>query len=92
MEEKNPYKYGTVEYFQWEAEREMKYRNSEAGKREQHERQEDRWEKAARKRGWHYTRKPYVSALDRQQAAEHEKQEEIARLKERLAELEGTNK
>lgn len=79
----------TVEDYRRATEEELAYRQTEAYQREQWEREQDRWERKAKKEGWHYTRKPFIGALERQQQEEIAKQREIAELKERLAKLEG---
>ena len=79
----------TVEDYRKATEEELAYRQTEAYQREQWEREQDRWERKAKKEGWHYTRKPFIGALERQQQEEIAKQREIAELKERLAKLEG---
>lgn len=67
---------------------EREYLKSEQHEREAHEQYEDLWEQKAKREGWKYTRKPFVSAADRQRMAEEAKQQEIAYLKEKLAKLE----
>lgn len=79
----------TVQDYAAETAKEMEYRQSEEYQRKQWEADQDRWEAKARKEGWHFTRRPFVGALERQQQAELAKQREIAELKERLAKLEG---
>ena len=64
------------------------YLESEQCQRDEWERYQDLWERSFAKKGLHYQRKPFVSALQRQQAAEQTKQEEIAYLRERLHALE----
>ncbi|GEM_PF-5717987 len=78
----------TLKDFQKQAQEEMDYRKTDAYHREQWERQQDQWERKAKKEGWTYHRKPFIGALERQQQAEQAKLREIAELKERLATLE----
>ncbi len=66
------------------------YKESEQYKRDCWEHHQDMWEKKAKKEGWHYTRQPYVSALDKEKQAEQAKQEEMAALRLRLKELENS--
>lgn len=68
---------------------EKEYKESEQYKRDVWEHHQDLWERKAKKEGWNYTRKPYVSALDRQKMQEQEKQQEIAFLEEKLKALKG---
>lgn len=65
------------------------YLQSEAYQRESWEKYQDLWEQKAKKEGWHYTRKPFVSAADRQRVAEQSRQQEIAYLEEKLKALKG---
>lgn len=65
------------------------YLASESYQRDQWEKYQDLWEEKARKEGWHYTRKPFVSTLQKQQTAEQEKKEKIAFLEEQLKALKG---
>lgn len=65
------------------------YQESEQYLRDQWNAQEERWRKKAEKEGWQYTPKPFVSALQRQQAEEQATRQEIAYLKEKLAKLTG---
>ena len=65
-----------------------KYLASEEYERDQWEANEERWAKKAAKEGWHYTKKPFVTALDRQRAEENARKQEIAYLKEKIAQLE----
>ncbi|MBQ8153818.1 MAG: hypothetical protein IJ069_09095 [Prevotella sp.] len=67
----------------------MDYLESEDYERDCWEKNEDMWEQKARKEGWHYTRKPFVSALDRQEAADQRKAQKIAELEEKLRILKG---
>lgn len=67
------------------------YLKSEEYKREVWEKDQDRWEAKARREGWHYTRRPFVGALERQQQADQARLREIAELKERLAKLESVS-
>lgn len=69
----------------------LDYMESEEYKREMWEHQQDQWEKKAQKEGWHYQRKPFVSALDRQAAANQRKKEQIAELEEKLRLLKEDN-
>ncbi len=69
----------------------LDYMESEEYKREMWEHQQDQWEKKAKKEGWHYIRKPFVSALDRQEAADQRKKEQIAELEEKLRLLKEDN-
>ena len=78
----------TVSDYAAETAKEMEYRQSEEYQRKQWEAEQDRWEAKARREGWHFTRRPFVGALERQQQAELARQREIAELKERLAKLE----
>lgn len=65
------------------------YLQSEAYQRESWEKYQDLWEQKAKKEGWHYTRKPFVSAADRQRVAEQSRQQEIAYLEEKIRALKG---
>ena len=78
----------SAELEQADKEREA-YLQSEQYQREQWEKYQDLWEEKARKEGWHYSRKPFIGALERLQQEEIARQREIAELKERLAKLEG---
>ena len=64
------------------------YLESEQYLRDQWEAQENRWAEKATREGWSYEKKPFVSALQRQQAEEQAIRQEVAYLKEKLAELE----
>lgn len=78
---------------QWMADLERKkkeqldYMNSEEYKRKMWESQQDQWEKKAKKEGWHYERKPYVSESQVQAQKEQDRQNKIASLKAELREL-----
>lgn len=87
LRESQPTPKTVQDYAQATAE-EMAYRQSEEYQRKQWEADQDRWEAKAKKEGWHYSRRPFIGALERQQQAELAKQREIAELKERLAKLE----
>ena len=63
------------------------YLQSEQHERDIWEQQQDLWEAKAKKEGWHYTRKPFIGALERQQIAEAEKKRQIAELEEKLKSL-----
>ncbi len=63
------------------------YLQSEQHERDIWEHQQDLWEAKAKKEGWHYTRKPFIGALERQQIAEAEKKRQIAELEEKLKSL-----
>lgn len=63
------------------------YLQSEQAKRDAHEHYMGLWETKAKKEGWKFTREPFVSALERKQMAEKEKQEKIAFLEEQLKAL-----
>lgn len=65
------------------------YLQSEAYQRESWEKYQDLWEQKAKKEGWHYTRKPFVSAADRQRVAEQSRQQEIAYFEEKIKALKG---
>lgn len=67
------------------------YLKSEEYKREVWEKDQDQWEAKARREGWHYTRRPFDGALERQQQADQARLREIAELKERLAKLESVS-
>lgn len=72
------------------AQKEMdEYLNSEQYERDKWEKYEDYWEAKARKEGWTYTRKPFVSALQRQAANDLKTREEIAHLEEKIRMLKG---
>lgn len=73
-----------------QAQRERKaYLESEQYLKDQWEAQENRWAKKAAREGWCYTKRPFVSSLQRQQRAEGEKKEKIAFLEEQLKALKG---
>lgn len=57
---------------------------TEERKRHIHEQAEKRWAAKAKKEGWQYTSKPYVSEAERQAAARRER---IAALKAELKQL-----
>lgn len=65
------------------------YLQSELYERDLWEHQQDLWEKKAKREGRTYQRKPFVSALEKQQQAEKAKQEEIAFLEAKLKALKG---
>lgn len=65
------------------------YLQSEQHERDIWEQQQDLWEAKAKKEGWHYTRQPFIGALERKQMAEAEKQRQIAELEEKLKALKG---
>lgn len=92
-EELKTYQQEQIANRQAELERSQKeheeYLASEQYQRDQWEAQQDRWEAKARKEGWHYTRQPFISSLQRQQMAEGEKKEKIAFLEEQLKLLKG---
>ncbi len=67
------------------------YYLSEQYQRDMWEAAQDRWEKKAKKEGWHYERKPFISAADRKRIAEQTKEQEIAFLEEKLKSLKGEN-
>ncbi len=64
------------------------YLDSEEFERDQWEKYEDLWEAKAKKEGWTYIRKPFITAEERKRRADEAKQREIARLREKLAQLE----
>ncbi|MCR4582241.1 MAG: hypothetical protein K5764_01615 [Prevotella sp.] len=64
------------------------YLESEQYLKDQWDANEERWAKKAAREGWHYEPKPFVSALQRQQAEEQATRQEIAYLKEKLEKLE----
>lgn len=64
------------------------YLESEQYLKDQWDANEERWAKKAAREGWHYEPKPFVSALQRQQAEEQATKQEIAFLKEKIAKLE----
>ena len=64
------------------------YLQSEKYQKDLWESGQDYWERKAKKEGWTYTRKPFVSAADRQRMEQEAKEQEIAFLKEKLAALE----
>lgn len=64
------------------------YLESEQYLKDQWEASEQRWAQKAAKEGWNYQKRPFVSALQRQQAEEQATRQEIAYLKEKLAKLE----
>lgn len=63
------------------------YLQSEQYQRDCWEHYQDHWEQKAKKEGWTYERKPFVSAADRQRMAEQAKQQEIAFLQEKIKAL-----
>ena len=65
------------------------YLQSEQYQRDMWEHYQDLWEKKAKKGGYTYERKPFISAADRQRIAEQTKQQEIAFLEEKLKALKG---
>ncbi len=79
----------TVSDYAAETAKEMAYRQSEEYNRKQWEAEQDRWEAKAKKEGWHYSRRPFIGALERAQQAEEAKQRRIAELREELERLEG---
>ena len=64
------------------------YLQSEQYQRDIWEHQQDLWAKKAKKEGWNYERKPFISAYEKQQQEQHAKQAEIAFLKAKLKALE----
>ncbi len=64
------------------------YQESEQYLKDQWDFNEERWAKKAAREGWCYQKKPFISALQRQQAEEQATRQEIAYLKEKLAKLE----
>ncbi len=67
------------------------YQQSERYLKDQWDAQEERWAKKAAREGWHYEARPFVSALQRQQAERQATEQEIAFLREKLATLEAKN-
>lgn len=65
------------------------YLESEQYQRDVWEAGQDAWEQKAKKEGWAYTRKPFISAADRQRMVQQTKEQEIAYLQEKLAALKG---
>ena len=65
------------------------YLESEEYERELWNAKEERWAKSYAKKGLHYEKKPFISALQRKQMQEQAKQEEIAHLEEKLKALKG---
>lgn len=63
------------------------YLASEQYQRDLWEHNQDLWEKKAKKEGWTYTRKPFISAADRKRIAQQTKEQEIAYLEEKIASL-----
>ena len=63
------------------------YRNSEQCKRDSWEHYQKVRQKAAAKRGYVYTPKPFVTALERQQMEEQRRREEVAFHEEKIKEL-----
>ncbi len=64
------------------------YQESEQYLKDEWDANERRWLRKAAKEGWNYEPKPYITALQRQQAEEQATRQEIAYLKEKLATLE----
>ncbi len=65
------------------------YLESEQYQKDCWEKHQDLWEKKAKKEGWNYERKPFISAADRQRMEQQAKEQEIAFLQEKLAALKG---
>ncbi len=65
------------------------YKASEQYLKDQWDANEQLWVRKAKKEGWNYTPKPYVSEFQRQQEKEQATLQEIAFLKAKLAKLEG---
>ena len=65
------------------------YLQSEQYQRDLWEHQQDLWKKKAKKEGWTYTRRPFISAADRQRMEQQTKEQEIAYLEEKLKTLKG---
>ena len=65
------------------------YLESEEFERDQWNAKEERWAKSFAKKGLHYEKKPFISALQRKQMQEQARQEEIAHLEEKLKALKG---
>ena len=72
------------EKFQKEAD---DYNNSEQAERDRWESYQSLWQKKAQKEGWTYKPEPFISAFERKQMAEKEKQLKIAYLESQLKAL-----
>ena len=75
-----------LEQFQQEHE---DYMQSEQYQKDIWEHQQDLWEQKARKEGWVYTRKPFISTSEKQLQEQQNKQQEIAFLEAKLKALKG---